>query len=281
MKNFASNMVCLIVIACAALIAQAGTVIQQEGGDPNTATDKRTVTLYIDSGKLRMEQQDGQAKKFVAIFDDSRQVMWVIDGEHNTYMEMTAAQVNGMANQMNAMKQQMQAQLEQMPPQQRKMMEDMMKQRMGAMGQNAPATVTVNEKGSEKVGQFSTTKYEVLKNGDHTSDLWAASPDQVHLGASDIATFKALAKFYEPLTRNAPKGSWSATQMMDQIKGFPVKTVDYQDQKPTFQWVVTKAEQKSIDGSLFTLPSGLTKQEMPGPGAMGGGMGQGRMGRPQ
>src|SRR4029077_7805491 len=130
-------------------------------------------------------------------------------------------------------------------------MEAMMKGRMGGGG--APPTITVQEKGSgEKIGPYSTIHYDVLTNGQRTSEIWAASRSDMHLQESDFKTFQGMEKFYEPLTRNAPKGSWS-TSAMQQIQGFPVKSVIYDGQRPAFEWTVTGAEQKSLEGSLFTL----------------------------
>ena len=150
------------------------------------------------------------------------------------------------------------------------MMEEMMKGRMGGGAPAAAPTITVQEKGSgEKVGPYTTNRYEVLTNGQRTSELWAASNSQIHLQESDFKTFQAMAKLFEPLTRNAPKGSWSAGPM-EQIKGFPVKTVTYDGQRATYEMTVVNAETQSLQGSLFTLPSGLKKQDMMGPGGMGG-----------
>ena len=254
---------CLVGIGCWALVARAGTVIQQEGGESGSSQPKQKVTLFIDAGKLRVEGQNPDGKKFIVIFDQDKQVVWNILPDNGAYMEITAAQVEGMSAQMNQVMQQMQAQMARMPPEQRKMMEDMMKQRMGgaAAGSAAP-TIIVQEKGKgEKVGSFTTTHYEVQSNGQRSSEIWAASTSELHLRDSDFNTFQAMAKFYEPLARNAPKGSWTAGPLQ-QIQGFPVRTVVYEGQRPAYEWAVTNVEQRSLESSLFTLPTGLRKQDM-------------------
>ena len=102
-------------------------------------------------------------------------------------------------------------------------------------------------------------------NGQRSSEIWAASTSELHLQDADFKTFQALPKFYEPLTRNIPKGSWSLGPLQ-QIQGFPVRTVVYDGQRPAYEWSVTNVEQRSLENSLFTLPSGLRKQDMMAPG---------------
>ena len=271
MKTKLRQAVYLIGIGYLALTAQAGVVIQQEGGEMGSPNKRQKVTLYLDAGKIRLEGENPDGKKFIMIFDQDKQVVWNINLDDHSYMEMTQAQVEGMAQQMGDVMKQMQDRMAQMPPEQRKMMEDMMKQRMGGMSGGAAAapTITVQEKGSgEKVGPYTTTHYEILTNGQRSSEVWAAPRNSIHLEEADFNTFKAMAKFYEPLSRNAPKGSFSMSAMQ-QIQGFPVRTVSYDGQRPAFEWTVINAEQRSLEGSLFTLPPGLKKNEMMGPRGMG------------
>lgn len=274
MKSIARIAACLVASGCFALIARGGVVIQQEGGEVGGKKPKQKTTLYIDSGKIRIDGESPDLRKYGMIFDGDKQVLWMLSPDEGTYREMNGAQMEQMGQQMSQAMKQMEAQLANMPPEQRKMMEDMMKQRMGAAAPAQP-TITVQEKGSgEKIGPYTTTHYEVLSNGQLSQEIWAASSDQVHLSESDFKTFQQLAKFYEPLKRNAPQGSW-ATPDMQQIKGLPVRTLVYEGGRASYEWNVLKVEQKSLESSLFTLPAGMKKQEMMAPGmGMGRGMGK-------
>jgi hypothetical protein len=286
----------LVLCFSYAAALQAGLVFQQEGGEIGSSKPKQKVTVSIESGKIRIDTQGGDQKQAVMIFDGDKQVMWMVSPAEGVYREITAAQVQQMGNAMGGMMQQMQAQMAQMPPEQRAMMEQMMRQRMGGagMGGGAPS-ISIQEKGSgEKVGQYTTTHYQIMTNGQVSEDIWAAAPDQVKLSAADFKTFQDMAKFFEPLRRNLPKGSWS-TPDMQQIKGLPVRTVIYEGGKPSAEWNATSIEQKSVDAGQFTLPANLKKADMMGgmdggmggpgmgpgggmggPGGMGGGMPQGR-----
>jgi hypothetical protein len=253
----------LTLLACVAWQAQAGTVIQQVERAVGNSQARQTVTIYVDGGKLRVEGEAGRGK-YLVIFDNARQVMWTADLTQGSYIEITKAQVEAMGGQMQQMMQQMQAQLAQIPPEQRAMVEQMMRQQMGNMGGNAPPPVTVREKNrGETVGSFMCTRYEILTGGQVTEEVCAAAPSQLRLDASAFATFKALAEFFEPLARMAPRGGWSAPKALDQIDGFPVQTVLYEGQRPASEWVILKAEEQAVDAALFTLPGNLRKTEMP------------------
>src|ERR1039457_1866415 len=108
MKTILRRAVYLIGLGCFALVAQAGVVIQQEGGEMGGTNQKRKVTLYLDAGKIRMEGENPDGKKFIMIFDQDKQVVWNINLDDHSYMEMTQAQVEGMAQQMGDVMKQMQ-----------------------------------------------------------------------------------------------------------------------------------------------------------------------------
>src|SRR5258708_7973225 len=107
---------CLMGFACLALAAQAGIIVHQEGGEIGGNKPKNKMTLYLDAGKIRVEGDNPDGKKFAMIFDQDKQVVWMINSGDGTYVEMTAAQIQSMADQMGNMMKQMEAQLSQMPP---------------------------------------------------------------------------------------------------------------------------------------------------------------------
>jgi Asp-tRNA(Asn)/Glu-tRNA(Gln) amidotransferase C subunit len=213
---------------------------------------------YGTSASIRQRIAGGEAVDIAFVTTEV-----VADLAKGSYVEITKAQVEAMANQMGQMMQQMQQAMAQMPPEQRAVMEQMMKGRMG--GASAPPQITVREKGSsDTVAQFSCERYEILSNGQVSSEVCAADPSQLKLDASAFETFRALADFYEPLRRMGPQNSgWSAPTAMDQIDGFPVQTIRYEGGRPVSEWVLQTVEERAIDAAQFTLPPNLKKTEMP------------------
>jgi hypothetical protein len=115
--------------------------------------------------------------------------------------------------------------------------------------------------GTDKVGNFTCTKYDELTDGKRTAELCAASPDSVQLKEADLKSMQALRKFFEPMEKMIPRGGFTPPNV-EQLKGFPVHSVNYDGDKPTFETTVLSVEQKPIDASLFTLPAGLQKRDM-------------------
>lgn len=249
----------LVAAACAAALASlpaaAGVVIQQEQREVGSDTVAVETTMYIDAGRLRIEARTAEGEHSITIFDESKQVLWVIDRVAGTYMEMTAARVAEMRKRMEAARKEMEAQLAQMPPERRKIVEEMMKQQMGG------EAMTVREMNrGEKVGAFTCIHYEQLSAGKRSGEVWTASLDQLHLQDAEYKTIQALERFLEPLGQAAPGAGFVPASRF--IEGFPVRSLNYDGGQPVAEEKVTQAERRALDPSLFTLPPGLEKTEV-------------------
>jgi hypothetical protein len=249
------------IIAFGPWHVRAGTVILQEQREPGNDKPRQTVTLWVDAGKVRVEGDNSGSGKYVLIFDQAKQVTWMVDVPKGTYLEYTAAQLQGMGNQMSDAMKQMEAQLANVPPAQRAMVEQMMRGRMGSMGP-APTT-SVREKASgQQVGQFTCTRYEVLTNGELSQEVCAAPASELNLDASALETLRAMSEFFEPLRGRLPQNdNWTPTT--SQIPGFSVQTIRYSNSKPISEWSISKITNESIDPTLFTLPPNLKQTQIP------------------
>lgn len=250
----------IVALACvlglASLPAAAGVVIQQEQREAGSDTPLVQTIIYLDAGKLRVEARSAEGEHTITIFDEAKQVMWVIDRVAGTYSEMTAAQVAEMSKRMADARKAMEAQLAQMPPERRKMIEEMMKQQMGG------SDMTVREiSRGEKVGSFTCIHYEQLSQGRRSGEVWTASPDQLQIGEAEFKTFQALGRFLEPLGQGGPGGPGFVLASRS-IEGFPVRSLTYDGGEVVAEEKVTKSERRALEPGLFTLPPGLEKTEM-------------------
>ena len=260
MKSTLQGLGCLIALACSALAVDAGVALQMEERKSEGGATGQQVNMYIDAGKLRIDSGEGTSKKSTMIFDQAKQVMWMIDHSRGSYMEMTAADVQQVKQQLDGAMKQMEAQLANMPPEQRQMIEKMMKQKMG-MGRIPSITVRVKSRG-EKVGSYVCTLYEVLSDGRRIHEVWVAPSGQGLLKEAELQTFRAMAEFFEPLRQGARQSGWGLSGT-EQMEGFPVRWLEYKGDRVVSEWETTKAERKALESSLFTLPPGLKKQKMP------------------
>ena len=55
MRNILCGLICLVGLGCFVVAAQAGIAIQQVEREPDNQNPARRVTLYIETGKLRIE----------------------------------------------------------------------------------------------------------------------------------------------------------------------------------------------------------------------------------
>ena len=251
----------LIALGCSALAVQAGVVLQMKESKPGSEKPGQQINMYIDAGKLRMDGNDGKGKKFAMIFDQAKQVMWMIDHSRGSYTEITAADLQQMKQQLTSVMKQMEAMMANVPPAQRKMIEKMMK---GKMGMAKPPSITVRVKSrGEKVGSYVCTLYEVLSDGQRIQEVWAAPIAETPLGEAEYQTFQGMAEFFEPMRSSfAKRGGWQMPGRGD-IEGFPVRWLEYKGERVVAEWETTKAERKTLESSLFTVPPGLKKQKMP------------------
>ncbi|HKZ53097.1 MAG TPA: DUF4412 domain-containing protein [Candidatus Acidoferrales bacterium] len=255
MRLMTWRVLCLLGVAALAVVAQAGVVVEMEEKELGKTDRVTQVVVQLQEGKLRVHSKSSAGEEAVVIFDESKQVLWLVDYQGRSYVEMTAADVEQMGQGMR----QMQEELAQMPPEERKMVEQMMKQRMGQQMAAAPdVTVQVKARG-ERVGPYVCTRYDVLADGKRTKELWAAPLGDVQLQEADFKTFRAMGDFFEPLRRNMPmQMSWGAPADLE-VEGFPVRWVNYEGERAAGEGKVLSAERKNLEASVFAVPPGFKK----------------------
>jgi len=163
---------------------------------------------------------------------------------------------------------QMRAQLADMPPEQRAMVEQMMQGQMAAMmGSEEEALATRVEKiGSGSWQSGPCTEYAVYEGEQKTQQICAAPLGEVEGADEAMAAFRNMAKFINSLAESmpGPLGESMAENPMgliDQIHGFPVRTVDYVDGQANSETTLSTVEGRDLDPGLFEVPAGYTRQD--------------------
>ncbi len=225
-----------------------------------------TVQVQIEATRMRTDMA-GPGGGNVMIFDGGKQVVYIVDAARKTYMEITKADVERMSAQLQAAMAQMQAQLEKLPPAQRAQMEALMKGGGGAAG------VQVTRTGSDTVGRWTCNKHDLTLNGQKIGETCSVNPATLGFGAADFAVMNQLGAFYSGM---APQlaGLLPGVSAIDQpgSSDFPLKTVMMGPGLTTTTEVV-EAVRQTFPDSLFAVPAGFAKQDLP---ALMGGFGQGR-----
>lgn len=245
----------------------AGVTISTTHTTTAQPNDKSINKMYIDSDRLRMEVQNLGASQIV-IFRQDKGLFWVITAKDKTYMEITKQDLQAMQAKMSEAKSMMDDKMKNLPPAQREMMEKMMKGRM-PMAPGAATIKTTYKKvaAGAKVNQWVCAQYEGYREDKKVKEVWTTDWKSLGLTAETFNLMKNLGEFFEDFANEMAAdydrvGSeeWEKAQG---YAGIPVKTLQYSDGQLRSTTEITEVRQESLAASLFDLPAGLTKKEMP------------------
>jgi hypothetical protein len=181
-------------------------------------------------------------------------------------MEMTKSEMTGMRSQVDSAMAQMQQQLANLPPEQRRMMEQMMQGR-GMPGMTAPPQVVYRQTGSDKVGQWSCTKYEGTANGQKVVEVCTVDPKEFELSPADFDVARQLTEFMKTLLPEAAEGAFMNGTVQDQgFAGVPVRRTSFRDGAVESVTETAEFRKEAIPAAVFETPAGFRKEAMPGMG---------------
>jgi hypothetical protein len=252
-----------LLLAAHSLQAQGILIVQQETRDGKTTTNQ----VQIDKTHMRAETHAlGDSQAFV--FDGAAQVARMLNLDKKTYMELTKAQMDELGSQMSAVMKQMEEQMKNLPPAQRAQMEQMMRGGMPGMPQANAAPLQYRPAGSDKVGQWSCSKYEGFRGAEKQMEICTVDPKVLGVNAADFEVTKQFAEFMKAL----------APQVGDQItlfgttesqgfSGVPVRRTTFSQGKPGVVSEIKEFRRDTFPASVFETPAGFSKQTMP---AIGG-----------
>jgi hypothetical protein len=227
-------------------MAQAGALMVNETTYDGSKVVKSTISVGDQSIRVDVEGEKGVN---VIIYRGDKQAFWMINDNDKSYTEMTKKQMDDLAAQMEAT-------MKQLPPAMRKMM-------AGKMGGAAePGPKYVKKATGEKVGQWTTTRYEAAdKKG--VKKIWTTPQGSVQLTATDLAALKQFSKFFEKFGAN--KSDFFKFDRTDLgYTGVPVKTVMMEGAKVKMSSELKEATKKSFPASIFDVPAGYKKKDMKG-----------------
>jgi hypothetical protein len=255
----------LAVALLVPLRAHAGlTIITQRGADP-------IATLYVEGDHFKVDEPKHEQATSVIVDAKAKKVI-MVDANKRTYMEMTEEDRKRMRGQMDAMRAQMQERMKNMPPDQRAKMEAM----MGPGPAGAADAGKQHDWKFESMGQkktingFACEMYKVSEDGklreEQCVSPWSA-------GLVKKTDFAGIQKFAESMMEDfggTRARSGSIFSRMEKAPGIPISrvSIDANGQRSEEEQVKS-IKRGSVPASVFEIPAGFTKKEMPMPG-MGG-----------
>ena len=270
MKVFKLVSLMIPLLTAQALQAQGILFVQQETRDGQSSTNQ----VQLDKTHMRVETHVS-GDDVAVVFDAASQTVRMINFGKKTYIEFNKAQMDqmkqqmaGAAAQMSAAQKQIEEQMKNMPPAQRAIVEQAMRGRGGVPGAGPPAAAAqarpqYRAAGSDKVAQWSCTKYEGLRGQEKVADLCTVDPRDFGLTAADFDIAKQLAEFLKTLApQSADQLFMAATPEEQGFSGFPVRQILYANGKVTATIELREFRRETFPASNFEVPAGFTKQNM-------------------
>ncbi len=240
-------------------LAHAGAVMDMLTLDASGQETGRT-KIYGQSEMIRMDDGD------TTIVFLGNELLY-FDHDDQSYVVMDEAMLDNVSAQVSDAMKEMEAQLAGMPPERRAMVEQMMKGRMQGMSgqQNAPSKgPRVEPQGSGKWQSYACRKFAVYQGAEKTQDVCAAELGEIDGAEEVMQAFRDMAAYMTRMTESLPMRSnqqMNPGELMDQIGGFPVHTIDYKNGVIVQQTSLDSVTEQNLERDLFAAPEGYRRQD--------------------
>ena len=244
--------------------ANAGVVMDLVTEDASgQETDRSKIQAQGDM--IRMDQV-GDDKAVSMIFRGYE--LLYVDHDDKNYIVIDEAMLDKVSTKMDEAMKKMEAELARMSPQEQAMMRQMMKGRMppGMAGQkDAPRQAPrVESLGSSKWQSYKCRQYAVYKGEEKTQEVCASDLDDINGAEEAMEAFRNMATYMAKMTESLPMRSGQAAnpgELMDQIDGFPVLTIDYTIGVVTGKTALDSVAEQDLGKDLFNAPEGYVRED--------------------
>ncbi len=258
----------LIAGALLAVVPQllAGVVLEM-GSKDSSGRETPGEKIYAQSSMVRIDFASSE-DNISMIFRD--EAILIVDHNKKTVNRLDQAAMGEVGSQMNEAMKQLEEEMAKMPPEQRAMMEKMMKGRMKGM---MPEQMTgkqdayrVEAVGSGQWQSYSCTQYAAYIGSEKIQEICAASINQIEGAEEAMEAFKKMAdsmkKMLESVKIPFANLASNPMQTINQIDGFPVHTLHFENGKLKQEAFLKSATQKNLDDSLFAAPEGYKEEDL-------------------
>ena len=265
MRKFTT--ILIAILTCASQQLFAGVVLEMRTND-GSGNEIGTSKIYAESGRVRVDNIGGNSDMDMSmIFQDDKFLM--INHEEKTYFVIDETMLEEINSQISAAMRQMEAQLANVPAAQREMIERMMKGKMkGMMPQQAQTEQPrIETGGSSQWRSYSCVKYTIYSGNEKTQEICVASMDQIEGAGEVMESFGKMAGFMKKMIASLPdmiasRVAANPMEMMDQIDGFPVHTLQFEQAELSQETSLESVSAQALEKSLFVPPGDYKKQDL-------------------
>ena len=244
--------------------AEAGTVLDMINRDLTSKTESQSKT-FAQGGKMRIET--GGPQDTFAIFRD--ETIYTFDPKQKTYIAMDRASIKRLADQLNPALKMLQEQMANISPEQRAQMEKMLGTKLP--GTKEPVEEIRKTSRTANVAGHTCTYAEILQDGVLQTETCVVPAAELK-GSRELydSAVKVSALIKDMVDSvDLPMLKQMANRQMEnfgRLGGIPVLTRTFDSGQPVNEATVKAIRTESLAESLFEIPAGYKKQEMPSMG---------------
>jgi hypothetical protein len=266
-----TTLLLLTISAIAASPVSAGVVMEMATKD-SSGQEMTDNTISAQSELIRLDNVGGATGHMSMIFRGNELMM--LNHDEKEYYVIDEATLQQMNSQMSEAMKMMEEQLANVPPEQRAMVEKMMRGKMQGMGMdtgsqtaNPPAPPRVEAAGSGNWEGYPCVKYVVHEGAEKTQEIWATPMNRIEGADEMTAAFRKMSEFMQKMTETFKAGPFAQVGqtpmgLMQEIEGFPVHSKHFSDGELERETFLKSATMKSLEPSLFEVPSGYKRQDL-------------------
>ncbi|MBV6520142.1 MAG: hypothetical protein MNPFHGCM_00247 [Gemmatimonadaceae bacterium] len=249
------------LVFLAPLSARAQLTITYKGSEHRDGKAVPVMTQYsVQDGRVAAIMRGEKTAR--VLYLSKEQVLRVINESDKSYVDLD----QGTVDQMTSMVADMRKQLEQLPAAQRAMAESMMK---NAMGGTKPAIAYTWSNETQRVAGYECRLATGMRGEEKVTEYCASKAPEFRMTADERRTVQDMQSFLSSFTSIMRSGddnttnafAWDATG-----DGYPVLSRSFKDGKVTLELQLDRISRERVADSLFTVPEGYRKLEMPGGG---------------
>jgi hypothetical protein len=212
---------------------------------------------FIQDGKLRIESNDVEDNS-ITIIDTKTNTIINVDLDDSSYVVITE---KDFAKLSQIIKAKMDEMLKQFPKEEQDAMREMLESQMEQM-KNQPKTEYKKVR-NENFNGYDCEVYEGFEMEKKVEETWIAPWKNIETMNEYLEIFKNLESFFKKIADNLGEFSDAIGNEFDfdmLQKGFPVKTIEYDDGELSTVETLEEVIHKELSPSLFEVPTGMKKK---------------------
>lgn len=244
----------MVLVFCGFASAASADLVMQMQVEDHEEQSRQTSTIYLAKDRIRMESRTG-GMDLVNISRMDRDLIWMVRPDRKLYAEISMSEMRRMHAEATAHEKKGKAMLEEkmagMDPAEKA-------EYMAYLGmEEEEVPVEYVKKGQDRVGKWTCTVYEGRRGEQKEEEICTVSLKTLGLEEKD---FEALRKMSVDAEGEGMLGGaeWKEIEK----RGFPVRTILFDDGQATSTESMLTLEKKGAAASLFELPAGFQKVPM-------------------